>query len=317
MAKRNQTTSRNVWLSALAVLAFVFILSGLLMLSRYLSDLRTSSALGSSLSMLRKDAELAATSTERPKGSSESTVSQTSSAEGTELGAANQESITTNEDAINTSEDAVTTNNESIATHSEATPAYTFTDNDFLPLFRINPDTIGWLKIGDTRIDYPIVKGVDNDFYLDHGFDKAPNVAGAVFMDTRNIGDGTDRHTLIYGHRMKDGSMFRDLEKYQDADFYHEHLEFELQTLHGTRRYRVFSTYVTDTDFLFIKTRFEDNAFPVFLKEIQQKSLFPAEEAGMLHENSKILTLATCSLAFADARFVVHAVLLDADEPKQ
>lgn len=308
MAKRNQPTSRSIWLSALAVLASVFILSGLLMLSHYLSDLRTSSALGSSLSMLRKDTELASTSTERPKESSESAVSQTRSTEGTDLGAANQASITTIEDAI-------TTNEGSNATHTEATPAYTFTDNDFLPLFRINPDTIGWLKIGDTRIDYPIVKGVDNEFYLDHGFDKAPNVAGAVFMDTRNIGDGTDRHTLIYGHRMKDGSMFRDLEKYQDADFYHEHLEFELQTLHGTRRYRVFSTYVTDTDFLFIKTRFEDNAFPAFLKEIQEKSLFPAAEAGMLHENSKILTLATCSRAFADARFVVHAVLLEADEP--
>lgn len=264
-------------------------------------DLRTNDMLGSSLSLLRKDSESASVASALPEDAPVKPQQNTSSVDETIENDSFGESMAANGDPL--------------TTIAEGMPAYNFTDNDFLPLFRINPDTVGWLKIGDTRIDYPIVKGVDNEFYLDHGFDKAPNVAGAVFMDTRNIGDGTDRHTLIYGHRMKDGSMFRDLEKYQDEAFYSAHREFELQTLHGTRRYRVFSTYVTDTDFLFIKTRFEDNAFSSFLKEIQEKSLFPADETGLPDENSNILTLATCSRAFADARFVVHAILMEADEP--
>ena len=196
---------------------------------------------------------------------------------------------------------------------------YVFSDNDLLPLVRINPDTVGWLRIEDTRIDYPVVKGVDNAFYLDHGFDKAPNVAGAVFMDTRNIGDGSDRHTLVYGHRMRDGSMFRDLEKYGEADFYQTHREFELQTLHGTFRYRVFSAYVTNTDFLFIKTRFEENEYDEFLTQIRDLNIHAdmtaLEAEPLLDDQSRILTLATCSRTFEDARFVVHAVLLDAAEP--
>ena len=300
MEKHTHRPFRTVLLTSLAVLACVCVVLGILLLVRYMTDLRTNDALGSSLSMLRKDAESASTPSASQEEASGNPDPSTSSQEGSLGNAPIKES---------------TTGNNPLVTIAEEMPAYFFSDNDFLSLFRINPDTIGWLKIGDTRIDYPVVKGVDNEFYLDHGFDKAPNVAGAVFMDTRNIGDGTDRHTLIYGHRMKDGSMFRDLEKYQDEAFYSAHREFELQTLHGIRRYRVFSTYVTDTDFLFIKTRFEDNTFSTFLKEIQDKSLFPSEQTDLPDENSKILTLATCSRAFADARFVVHAVLLESDDP--
>ena len=134
-------------------------------------------------------------------------------------------------------------------------------------------------------------------------------------MDARNIGDGSDRHTLIYGHRMRNGSMFRDLEKYQEPDFYESHREFELQTLYGTYRYRVFSAYVTTTEFLFIKTRFKDNQFQEFLDQIQERNIHTAGTdavtSGLVTEDSHILTLATCSRALEDARFVVHAVLLE------
>jgi len=194
------------------------------------------------------------------------------------------------------------------------TPEYSthlFRDNDLLPLFRINPDTVGWLSMEGTRIDYPVVKGMDNEYYLANGFDKEPNVAGSIFMDSRNIGDGSDRHTLIYGHRMKDGSMFRDLEKYQDDAFYQSHRAFDLQTLHGTFRYRIFSAYVTDTDFPFIRTRFEDDEYQIFLGQIQERNTHPADTEIKLTPQSRILTLATCSRAFEDARFVVHAVLLE------
>jgi sortase B len=130
-----------------------------------------------------------------------------------------------------------------------------------------------------------VVKGPDNEFYLAYGFDREPNVAGAIFMDSRNIGDGSDRHTLLYGHRMRDGSMFRDLDKYGEAAFFDANREFELQTLHGTFRYRVFSAYVTTTEFLFIKTRFEANEFQKFLTKNKSRNMHadssdPAGHAG-------------------------------------
>jgi sortase B len=110
--------------------------------------------------------------------------------------------------------------------------------------------------------------------------------------------------------------MFRDLENYQEREFYEEHREFEFQTLHGTLRYRIFSAYLTTTEFLFIKTRFDDTSYLDFLSEIQARNLHPSSQTTdpvsepILDADSKILTLATCSRAFEDARFVVHAVLI-------
>jgi sortase B len=178
-----------------------------------------------------------------------------------------------------------------------------------MDLFNQNNDLVGWIKIDDTRIDYPIVKGKDNDFYLRRGFDRENNRAGSIFMDYRNIGDGSDLHTIIYGHRMRNQSMFYDLLSFQDPSFYESHRVIAIETLYGRKEYRVFAAYTTSTDFYFIQTRFDPSTYAKFIAEVKNRSDYDWDTK--VHFGDPILTLATCSYDFEDARFVVHAVLIN------
>ena len=90
-------------------------------------------------------------------------------------------------------------------------------------LQKINADVCGWLTIDDTGIDYPVVQGNDDSYYLTHTFKKTEHVAGAIFLDSDNNADFSDDKNIIYGHNMKDGSMFRGLRNFLDDEFLKEH----------------------------------------------------------------------------------------------
>ena len=94
---------------------------------------------------------------------------------------------------------------------------------DFRALKKINPDIVAWIRIPDTSIDYPVVQGNDDSYYLTHTFKKAEHVAGAIFLDSDNSADFSDDKNIIYGHNMKDGSMFRGLRNFLDDEFLKEH----------------------------------------------------------------------------------------------
>ena len=94
---------------------------------------------------------------------------------------------------------------------------------DFEALKKINPEIIAWIRIPDTRIDYPVVQGTDNEYYLKHTFKKTEHVAGSIFLDKDNSPDFTNRKTILYGHNMKDGSMFQGLHKYESESYLQEH----------------------------------------------------------------------------------------------
>ena len=94
---------------------------------------------------------------------------------------------------------------------------------DFKALKKINPDIVAWIRIPDTSIDYPVVQGNDDFYYLTHTFKKAEHVAGAIFLDSDNNADFSDDKNIIYGHNMKDGSMFRGLRNFLDDEFLKEH----------------------------------------------------------------------------------------------
>jgi len=94
---------------------------------------------------------------------------------------------------------------------------------DFDELKKINSNVVGWIVIEDTQVNYPIVQGKDNSYYLNHSFDKSWNSLGSIFMDYRSSNDFSDYNTFIYGHHTKNGSMFGELYKYMDATFYKEH----------------------------------------------------------------------------------------------
>ncbi|MDD2219171.1 MAG: class B sortase [Desulfoplanes sp.] len=180
----------------------------------------------------------------------------------------------------------------------------------FQPLLLINEEVTGWISIDNTEIDYPVVKTSDNEFYLDHNFRKEKSGAGTIFMDYRNGGDPGDQNTILYGHNRKDGSMFNGLTKYKRQEYYRDHPVLEFSDLKEDQEWRIFSVYITDTDFNYIQTDFADeDDFQRFLEEISSKSMY--DTGTDVSRKDQILTLSTCTYEFADARLVVHAKRID------
>ena len=110
---------------------------------------------------------------------------------------------------------------------------------DFASLQAINPDIVAWLRIPGV-LEYPVVRGKDNSYYLNHTVQKTYNIAGSIFLDYRNERDFSDSKNIIYGHNMKDGSMFHVLRNYQDIDFFQEHTDMEIYLPDGrTLNYQI------------------------------------------------------------------------------
>ncbi|MCD8074384.1 MAG: class B sortase [Lachnospiraceae bacterium] len=110
---------------------------------------------------------------------------------------------------------------------------------DFEALRAINPDIVAWIRIAGTEVDYPVVQGEDNGYYLTHTFTGAENSAGTLFLDYRNAGDFTDSISMIYGHNRKDGSMFGNLKAFLDEAYFSEHGEIQLYLPSGLRIYQI------------------------------------------------------------------------------
>lgn len=167
---------------------------------------------------------------------------------------------------------------------------------DFEKLKEQNEDVIAWIKVEDTDIEYPIVQTKDNEYYLNHSFDKSPNDAGWIFADYRNKFDGTDKNIVIYGHNRKDGSMFSTLHNFLDEDWLNSDRKVKIIfiTEDETEIYEVFSVYEIKKENYYINTSFQnDNQFKNFFDTIQKRSKkdFNIE----VSKEDTILTLSTCS----------------------
>ena len=166
---------------------------------------------------------------------------------------------------------------------------------NFQKLKKINTDVKAYVKVRGTDIEYPVVKGTDNNFYLEHSLDKEKNSAGWVFTDYRNKLDGTDKNIIIYGHNRKDGSMFRTLRNIFEEEWYskEENRQIIFITENESFIYEVFSIYkILDEDY-YITTDFADTiTYNNFLKTISSRSR--VDFGVKLTENDKILTLSTC-----------------------
>ena len=175
---------------------------------------------------------------------------------------------------------------------------------DFESLSSINSDIVGWLYIEGTKINYPIVQGEDNSYYLKHLFDGKYNSSGCIFLDTRNNADFSDRHSVIYGHNMRDGSMFAGLTKYKKQAYYDEHPIALLVTPGGNYRIEFFAGYVaSNKDDAWKISFFTDEEFEVWLNQAVEKSCFTSTVSPAVTD--KIITLSTCSYEFDDAKFVL------------
>jgi len=179
---------------------------------------------------------------------------------------------------------------------------------DLNALRQENPDVIGWILLPGTDINYPVMQGTDNEYYLHHTWLGEKNAVGSIFMEHRNDPSFAEFNTILYGHNMINGSMFSDLGKYTGANFHQTHPYVYLNTDSGALRYEVFSAYQADLGSATYGLSFrQENTKKEFLIHALKNSKF---DMGVIPElTDRILTLSTCSGTGSTTRWVVHARL--------
>lgn len=181
---------------------------------------------------------------------------------------------------------------------------------DFDELMKINSDTVGWIRFSPQpeQINYPLVQTTDNDLYLNKTFSATDNTVGAIFVNCYNNADFSDKNTIIYGHRMKDHSMFHDLEKYEDKSFWEDNPYFYIYTPDGKEiTYHIFSAgIVLDTSDTYLTEFADDEAYQNFLDSIETQRAY---DTGVeVNQDDTIVTLSTCTAASDNHRMVVRGV---------
>ena len=175
---------------------------------------------------------------------------------------------------------------------------------DFKKLKQENQNVVGYLKVNNTNISYPVVKYTDNDYYLYHSFDNSRNNAGWIFMNYQNKLDGTDQNISIFGHARLDGSMFGSLKKVLDKKWQEskENRIITFVTEKEYSRYEVFSTYKIKEEDYYIQPNYTD--YNQFLKNIQKRSNYDYKiDTSKVRQ---VLTLSTCDTN-ENYRIVLHA----------
>lgn len=180
---------------------------------------------------------------------------------------------------------------------------------DFDELKRINPDVVGWIYIEGIEVSYPVVKGRDNDQYLYHTYEGNYNIAGSIFLEYTNKGNFSDCNTIIYGHNMKNGSMFGTLKYFTEKDAYEKSSYIWILTPDGDYRYEIFAAYVTpvnsDTYTLF---KGPDKEFKEYVEKMKKNSVLKTRDMEV-DVKDKVITLSTCTGNSA-TRYVVQAIRL-------
>ena len=195
-------------------------------------------------------------------------------------------------------------------TQSEMLSNYTMRPQ-FSDLHAVNEHIVGWVSVDGTKLNNPILQAKDNDFYLNRNFKDEHSRAGSVFMDYRNDVMDMSRNTVLYGHAMKNGTMFGSLKEYTEQDYANEHDIIYFDTLYDSYDIEVFAAYETTIDFYYIETKFKsDDEFMHFIDEVQSRSVI--EMPTDIQQNDQIVTLSTCnnSVHSKDKRFVVHGKLV-------
>lgn len=175
---------------------------------------------------------------------------------------------------------------------------------DFDELAQINPDVVGWIYIEGTNINYPIVQGQDNEEYLNRLFDGSYHTVGCIFLDYRCDSDFSGNNSIIYGHHMKNKSMFAGLVDYKKQAFYDEHPVGLLVTPDAYLEILFFSGYVSDNRGSAWDLNLDDEEYAAWLAEIQEKSCF--ESSSIPTPEDSVITLSTCTYEFSNAKFVLH-----------
>ncbi len=185
---------------------------------------------------------------------------------------------------------------------------------DFEQLKYLNPDIVGWIRFDELDISYPILYGDSNEEYIRTNYLKESVTAGSIFMDSENSGDFMEYHPIIYGHNMRNGSMFGQLKNYKQEDFYHGNEFFTIYTDEYIYRYQIFSCHDTDAYGSVYTVGFSpDEQYMQFIRSICEASWY---DTGVeVNNEDQIVTLSTCT-THTENRFVVHGKLIEVRRTK-
>ena len=177
-------------------------------------------------------------------------------------------------------------------------------------LLQLNPQTVGWINIKNTNIDYPVVQATNNKYYLDHNFNFEEDRDGWVYMDYRDDPINLSKNTIIYAHnRYYSGVMFGSLYKATYKSWYtnKENQIIKFDTLYGEHKWKIFSIYNTPVTSDYLQVKFDsDEEWLMFIQSLKQKSIY--DFGVSINTEDKILTLSTCA---PKGRLVVHAVMIE------
>ena len=180
----------------------------------------------------------------------------------------------------------------------------------------VNTDVIGWLTVPGTSIDYPVVRTVDNEFYLDHNIEQVPSKHGAVFMDFRNADASQQKHIVLYGHNMKNGTMFHDLLNFKRETFFAENRIVYFNWGGTETMWEIYvATVIPSNDnhrINYVETRFANsNAFAEYMADMtayaRTVSSARVYENTVISPSDQVLTLTTCTYETDGSRFAIQA----------
>ena len=178
---------------------------------------------------------------------------------------------------------------------------------DITPLQKVNEDVMGWIHIPDTDINYPLLRGGDNEHYLKHNWKNEPNAAGAIFMEHENAADFSDFNTIIYGHNMRSGSMFGGLKEYDGQAYWETHPYIYILHDNGVFRYDIFAAHRVKPGTITYAMQIKDS-------RLRAEFISYALDNSQIHAGiqpavgDRIITLSTCTGDSA-FRWVVQGVL--------
>ena len=183
---------------------------------------------------------------------------------------------------------------------------------DFASLKQVNPDIYAWIDIADTNVHYPIVQSATDDtYYLEHTIEGVKGYPGSIYTEMVNAKDFSDFNTLIYGHDMKDGSMFKHLHKFADAEFFNTHDTIVIYTETAIKTYKVLAAVVyDDRHIMYAYDNDNIEARKAFIQSLYDSNSFKNQyrEGVVADENSHLITLSTCITGQPSKRYIVVAV---------
>jgi len=181
---------------------------------------------------------------------------------------------------------------------------------DFDELNKTYPGIVGWIRLDDTLLNYPVMQYTDNDFFISHLPDGTPHRSGSVFLDHRNESDFSDKSILIYGHQTRDQDMFSILKNYRDRNFYESNPVIHLHTPDKDYMIVIFAGHLAHSQRDHPPLHFEnDEAFMDYIRYLEGASLFRSNVS--VSAQDRIVSLCTCAYDFDEARLIITGILLE------